>query len=560
MTEQFKNVPHLRSEDDPALEPGDTPGRMDRRSFFRGAAALAAGSMAAPAALAQSAAAPASQPTDAGAAARLEAQTRQTLRWAGADRADWVRPRKGVDQNVVIVGGGQNGVGLAYGLKRKGVGGVQVIDQSAPGQAGVWRTIARMRQLRSPKTLPGPDQGNPALSFRGWFEALNGPTAFDALDRVPTHTWADYLDWFQKVTDITVRSGTRLLEIEPQGDVLRLHLSSGGAQSTLTTRKLVIANGYAGAGGLNLPDYVQGLPSTAWTHSQVPFDYKTLAGKFVAVIGAGSSAFDSAAVALESGAKEVHLFSRDPYISYQAPSGQRGGGVAAGAGATAAAAVSDRGYASAANELLHELPDAVRWKNFIAGERRVSSVPFDSLQRAVAFNNFHIHLDSVLTDVKLDGKGGVTARADGKAWRIDHLIAGTGYRTDLSVQPEFARIQNFIALWRDRYRPQSGEESEAGGRYPYLGKGFEFLPRQAGAEFLRNIHCYNFAAALSFGKSVGDIAAMVDHPLLVSAVARDLFAESVDPAAHERYINTPQTPQDPAPYQHAFQGKERPAA
>jgi hypothetical protein len=238
------------------------PSRIDRRRFFHGAAALTVGSLSAPAALAQVAAPQADSNARTGSTnEQLEAQTRRVLRWAGRDPADWVRARAGVDHNVVIVGGGQSGVAIAYGLRRKGVGRVDVIDQAEPGQAGIWRTIARMHQLRTPKTMTGPEQGNVALGFRAWFETVNGPEAFDALDRIPRLAWADYLAWFQQTTETKVRYRTRLLEIEPQGDVLHLHLETDGTQRVETTRKLVLANGYAGAGGPNVPAFIRALPT-----------------------------------------------------------------------------------------------------------------------------------------------------------------------------------------------------------------------------------------------------------------------------------------------------------
>jgi hypothetical protein len=96
----------------------------------------------------------------------------------------------------------------------------------------------------------------------------------------------------------------------------------------------------------------------------------------------------------------------------------------------------------------------------------------------------------------------------------------------------------------------------AGAIHPYLGTAFQFLPREGtGADYLRNIHCFNLSARLSFGMSIGDIPSAVDHPRLVSAIARDLYLESVDTAAHERFINSPVTPPDPAPYQRAVQGR-----
>jgi FAD-dependent urate hydroxylase len=530
-----------------------------RRGFFRDATALALGSLAAPVAAAQTAA-PASQvaavPPRADAERALAEQTSRAMRWAGNAPADWVRPRSGVDHNVVIVGGGQSGLAIAYGLKRKGVGRVEVIDQSDPGQAGIWRTVARMHQLRTPKTLgPGPEGGNPALSFRAWYETLNGAEAFDKLDRIPRLAWADYLAWFQQATSTNVRSRTRLVEIEPQGDVLRLHLDTNGTRRTETTRKLVLANGYAGAGGPNVPDFVRALPQTAWTHTAGRLPIETFKGKIVGVIGAGASAFDAAAVALEAGASEVHLFSRRAYIDYQGQVPRP-----AGSPPPTPAAPVDRGHANYL-ELSSELPDVVRWRNFILGDRRVASVPLDSLQRVMSFPGFRIHLNTSLADVAMSGNGQVTARAGQATMRFDHVIAGTGYRIDLAAQPEFARIHEQIALWRDRFKPEPGDENTAGGYHPYLGRGFEFLPRaQAGAEYLRNIHCFNLAAAVSFAIPVGDVPSMVDHPRLITAVARDLYVEGVDVEANRRFINVPQVAPDSSPYERAVVGRARDAA
>src|SRR5882672_10742233 len=406
-----------------------TAGHIDRRSLLRGAAALTVGGLTATTTLSQTAAPrgePAVAPQSADANRELAAQTGRTLRWAGRDAADWVKPRSGVDHNVVIVGGGQSGVAIAYGLKRKGVGKVDVIDQSEPGQAGIWRNIARMHQLRTPKTLlPGPEAGNVALSFRAWYETLNTPQAFDALDRIPRLAWADYLAWFQQTTDTKVRYGTKLLEIEPQGDVLRLHLESDGARRVETTRKLVLANGYAGAGGPEIPDFLRSLPTRVWCHSTGRIPVDTLSGKVVGIVGAGSNAFDAAAVALEAGAAEVHVFSRRAYVDYQAPAAQPAPTPGSAAAPAPAVAPVDRGYPNM-TELTYELPEVVRWRNFLLGERRVASVPLDSLERAVAFKGFRIHLSTSLSGVALAGNGKVTAKAGRNTLRFDYVIAGTG--------------------------------------------------------------------------------------------------------------------------------------
>jgi cation diffusion facilitator CzcD-associated flavoprotein CzcO len=533
----------MNDQHDSSLDTDGAPSRIGRRALLQGAATLTVGGFGAAVASAQ--VAPQATPAaPQGAAAALEAQTGNAMRWAGREPADWVRARSGVDHNVVIVGGGQSGVAIAYGLKRKGVGRVSVVDRAEQGQAGIWRTIARMHQLRTPKTLAGPELGNPALSFRAWHETLNGPSAFDALDRIPRLAWADYLVWFQQVTGTAVRYRTRLLEIEPQGDLLRLHLEADGQRRVETTRKLVLANGYAGAGGPNLPGFLRELPSELWTHTTGRLPVETFRGKVVGVIGAGSSAFDAAAVALENGA-QVHLFSRRDYIDYPA----------APAPQAAPAPPVDRGHANVL-EQSYELPDAIRWRNFLLGDRRVASVPLDSLERAVAFKDFHIHLNSSLTDVAAASNGKVVAKVGGRTMRFDHLIAGTGYRIDLAAQPELKNIHEHIARWGDRFRPEPGDESEAGASHPYLGAAMEFLPRAGtGAEYLRNIHCFNLAGALSYGIPVGDVPSTVIHPRLLTAIARDLYVESVDVAVHERFIAQPLAAPSAAPYERAVAGR-----
>lgn len=519
-------------------------GGIDRRDFFRGAALLGGLGATGLLPMFQPQRVLASEPEQSGGAARaLAAQTQRILRWAGPAPMDWVRSRADADHNVVVVGGGQTGLSVAYGLRRKGIGRVQVIDQADPGQAGIWRTIARMKQLRTPKTMAGPEQGNTALGFRGWYETLYGPAAFDGLDRIPRLVWSDYLAWYEQISGAQVRYRTRLLDIEPIGDVLRLHLESEGKPRTETTRKLVLASGYAGAGGANVPAFLRALPDRMWTHTEKPIEFELLTGKVVGVLGAGASAFDAAGVALESGATEVHLFSRRAYVEYtNAPVART---------ARPRPAI-DRGYPNL-EEMNYALPEQVRWRSQLVRERAVASVPFDSLERAVSHDGFRLYLNSPWDQVAVGSDGKVAVKSRGMTYRFDYVIAGTGYRVDLSGQPELARIHESIALWRDRYRPATGEEDKASGAYPYLGAGFQFLPREGtNATFLQNIHCANLAAEVSFNALMGDVPSMVLHPQLISAIARDLFVESVDVTLNRRYSDMPASPPDPSPYQRAI--------
>ncbi len=96
-------------------------GRMDRRGIFRGAAMLGATGLLAPVGPFQALAAE-PPPQSPKAAKTLSDQTQRILHWTGPAPADWVVPRTDVDQNVVVVGGGQSGVSISYWLGRKGIG------------------------------------------------------------------------------------------------------------------------------------------------------------------------------------------------------------------------------------------------------------------------------------------------------------------------------------------------------------------------------------------------------------------------------------------------------
>jgi hypothetical protein len=87
------------------------------------------------------------------------------------------------------------------------------------------------------------------------------------------------------------------------------------------------------------------------------------------------------------------------------------------------------------------------------------------------------------------------------------------------------------------------------------------MPRaDAGAEFLRHIHCFNLASALSFGIPVGDVPSVVDQPRLVAAIVRGLYREGIDIESHKRFIETPLVAPDPAPYERAVETAARAAA
>jgi len=435
-----------------------------------------------------------------------DATARDALRWLGADPPDWVPVRPGVDHNVAIIGGGQTGCAIAFALRRAGIGRVTIIDAAEDGtKAGVWLTAARMNLLRTPKTLPGPEGGIPALSFQAWYESRHGTAAYAAMDRIPRLDWADYLRWYRHFLNIPVRYRTRVLRIEPGGGAFRLHLDAGGRAVAETARKLVLATGFTGYGGPFVPPMLRdGLPPDRYAHTESAIDFAALRGKVVAVIGAAASAFDAAGVALEAGAAAVHLFARRPAIA-------------------AVPITRSRGYAGAYDNYA-ALPDAMRWEQALRFRRAGSTPTTDAIERAVAFANFHVHLAALWDSVAV-ADGAVVAQVGGRGFRCDFVIAGTGYYADLGARPELASFADRVLLWHDRYTPPDDAKDDWLGAHPYLGPGHELLEKVPGsAPYLRDIHVQNPAGFVSFGVPTGDVPSMKrDIPAIAAQISRDLL-------------------------------------
>jgi cation diffusion facilitator CzcD-associated flavoprotein CzcO len=254
----------------------------------------------------------------------LEAQVRSDLARTAHPDAPWLTPKLGPDDraalDVLVVGAGQSGLATAFGLMRSQVSNVLVLDKSGEGQEGPWLTYARMNTLRSPKHFTGPDLDIPSQTYQSWHEARFGEKDWQTLDLIPRALWAEYLLWFRRVVDLPVRNGCEAVDIAPAaGGLLAAKVQTSTGVGTVFTRKIVLATGQEGMGDWTTPAPLRGLPSSLCAHTAQPIDFDCLRDKQVAVIGAGASAFDNAAAALEAGAAEVHLFCRRAKIQVIQP-------------------------------------------------------------------------------------------------------------------------------------------------------------------------------------------------------------------------------------------------
>ena len=439
----------------------------------------------------------------------LEARLNEDLRFLCYPGKDWVPRREGVT-DVTIIGAGMCGMLAWFALSMGGVLNTRMLDRSPKGLEGPWLTYARMETLRSPKELTGPCYRQGTLTFQAWFRAQFGAAAWGALDKIPRPMWMEYLRWYRRALEVPVENDVSVDLVEPEGDLLRLHLS-GADGDTILTRKLVFATGRDGIGEKNIPGFVDGLPPKYWAHSADEIDFAALEGKRVAVVGVGASAVDNAAEALEHGAAEVrHLIRRQEMPTVNKMMGIGSFGFTAG-------------FAELSNEW--------RWRFMQYSFATQTPAPHGSTLRVSRHDNASFHFGKAVTSTQDEGDAARVNFADGTSYLADFLILGTGFTVDPLSRVEFGKAASEIQLWEDVYTPPEDELSADLGRFPYLNPDFSFREKVPGrAPWLENVYCFNYGASASLGKVSGDIPGVSEGAeWLARALAATLYTEDIEP-------------------------------
>jgi FAD-dependent urate hydroxylase len=201
---------------------------------------------------------------------------------------------------VLIVGAGPFGVSISTHLRGRG------IDHLIVGRSmDTWR--AHMPADMYLKSEPfGTDMSCPQRGYD--LEGYSKSERVEGIGRgnpLPLSQFLDYADWYIKqlvpdVTDITVT------EIKPVGDGFQVSFADA---EPVAVRTVVLATGV-------LPHYfipaeLSGLPSDLLSHTSDHTGFDQFKGRRIAVVGAGSSGLESAALLHEAGA-EPHIVVRCP--------------------------------------------------------------------------------------------------------------------------------------------------------------------------------------------------------------------------------------------------------
>lgn len=416
----------------------------------------------------------------------LEAQVRSERELIG-HRHDWVPEPTDGSYNVLIIGGGQAGLGAAFALQRNRIGRVKVLEAGPEHEVGCWARYARMHTLRSPKHLKGIELDIPSLHIRNWVEARYGEGAWDDIDLVPRLDWNEYLVWYRQVTDADVSFNTEVKEVLPPLDggnfTVRAAVTDPDGTvrtTTLSARRVVFSLGLDGGGGPVVPEIVRSLPEDMWAHTEDSIDFSALDGKRVAILGGGASGFDNAATALENGAASVGVhMRRDEVPSNNTLRWMEFPGM---------------------QEHFFDLSDEQKWE-FSQFNGGLPQPPTQaSIARAFGYEGFHLYMNSGWTDVELtQGENGPELHitdVQGRTFTADYVISATGYVVDLSLRPELKHFLSDIALWSDRF---AGAGDHPLGKCPYLGDGFQFQPREDSPDYISRLFHFSTGARASHG-------------------------------------------------------------
>ncbi|WP_338542912.1 NAD(P)/FAD-dependent oxidoreductase [Paenibacillus tundrae] len=433
------------------------------------------------------------------------------LSYGGADWTCAKQHTEGHVYDVVIVGGGQSGLGAAFGLLRERISNIVVIDENVAGFEGPWETYARMVTLRTPKHLTSIDLGIPSLTFRSWWEAQTGREGWEEVDKIPRGDWMNYLRWYREVLKLPVMNEVKLTLIEPmEHGIYRLQVNRAGMKDFLFARKVVLATGIQGGGEWHVPPMIADkLPRELYAHTSETIDFERLKGKKIAVLGGGASAFDNASYALAAGVAEAHVFVRRDQLPRVNPIRQM--------------------EQSGMIERFHALPTSDKYA-VISHFFKFNQPPTnDTFNRAAVWPGFRLHLNSPWQQVEAQNNKAMVTTEQG-TFTFDFLVVSTGLLSDPALRSELRLVEGHIARWADRYEPPVEHRNALLDAHPYLTPGFALTSRdEEGTSKLHGLFVFNYSALASCGLSASAISGTRSAiPKLVSSIADQLFMDDRD--------------------------------
>jgi FAD-dependent urate hydroxylase len=363
------------------------------------------------------------------------------------------------DCDVAIIGAGPYGLSAGAHLKAKGMA-VRVFGEPMEFWA---KKMPEGMLLRSPRVASNLSDPNRAFTL----EAYETASKREPCAPLPLDTFVEYGRWFQLQlgSDLDPRA---VLRVDRDLPGFRLILQDG---QEIRSTSVVIA---AGIGPFKRkPAVFQNLCPRQVTHCYEGREVRNFAGKRVAVIGAGQSALETAALLHEANA-QTEIIARRSHLRWigSHPWLHRMGPVSSLLYSSHDVGPAGISRLVAYPNLVHHVPlklrDRIRTRAVrSAGSRwlpeRLASV---KITTGCSVSKASARGDEI--SLKLD---------DGSERQVDHVVLGTGYQVDIS---------------RYEFLPQNiTRDIEQFDGYPKLASGFR--------SSVRKLHFIGATAARSFG-------------------------------------------------------------
>jgi hypothetical protein len=367
--------------------------------------------------------------------------------------------RASVDVDVAVIGAGPYGLSAAAHLKAAGLT-VRVFGEPMDFWAN---RMPHGMLLRSPREASNIADPQSAFTLTA-YEAVAGKRPAAPL---PRETFVDYGCWFQNQLGSSVER-TQVESVRREDSIFRITLEGGGS---VASHRVVVA---AGIGPFQRkPGVFTCLPPELASHCYEGRRISDLAGKRVAVIGAGQSALESAALLHEAGSV-VEVIAKIPRLRWI---GMHGWLHALGPISSLLYSKHDVGPAGisrlvAAPGLMSRLPLRIRDK-----VRKRAVRPAGSKWLPARLASVRISAGRGVVAAEVAGDEVRLILDDGTERRVQHVLLGTGYDVDISryrfLSPELLAKVNLL------------------DGYPNLGAGFQ--------SSVQGLHFIGATAARNFG-------------------------------------------------------------
>lgn len=432
-------------------------------------------------------------PQEPAALVRLTERVHAELEHFGYYAKSWVKPAIHAEEHfvhdVVIVGAGQNGLGIYHGLRQHGISRCLIMDANPPQSAGNFAQYDRMLALRTPKDLTGLDFGLASLTFRSFWEARYPDSDWEGLEKVAREDWSDYLHWYRDTLKIPVQYEHTLVRLEREtSQMVRIVVKNPeGRELAFFSRSVVIATGFQAEAIKRVPmDIIGSTSESLWAHGADPIDFSALSGKRIAILGHGAGSFDSAAMALEAGAQAATVYYRRKSMPRVNPFRKL---ELAGLMAN-----------------FHELDAETRWKIAWLVSHRDQPAPELAMRRVAEHPRFSVQPGVGWKALNENGAALEILLSNGKTEPADFAIFATGFERRPLERPELQAFASEISTWED-FEPPAGYASAGLSMYPRHGPGYELLPNaHAPDSLVSHIFNFSFSSGLDHGPHITSIS------------------------------------------------------